>query len=122
MIIKDIAKIRIKAFSVKTLARKLYILILNLVLSFTAALEAQESGDQISVICAKEQFSVTPALRAAFFSHAKGQALERLEVAGKSLPAEFLRWVDSDPDIATGVYAAHHKPESVLLWLYSLKL
>jgi hypothetical protein len=45
-----------------------------------------------------------------------------LEVAGKSLPAEFLRWVDSDPDIATGVYAAHHKPESVLLWLYSLKL
>jgi hypothetical protein len=71
MVMRDIAKISIKAFSVKTTARSLYILIFNLVFSFTAALEAQVSGDQISVICAKEQFSVTPALRAPFFSHAK---------------------------------------------------
>ena len=104
----------------ETSARRLSILIVNLVFSFTAALEAQESGDQISVICAKEQFSVTPGLRGAFFSHAKEQALERLEVAGKSLPAEFLRWVDSDPDIATGVYAAHHKPENVSFFGFTL--
>jgi hypothetical protein len=69
--IRYIAKIRNKAFSMETSARKLYILILNLVFSFTAALEAQESGDQISVICAKEQFSVTPALRAAFLATQK---------------------------------------------------
>ncbi|MDB4501659.1 hypothetical protein N9234_03520, partial [Akkermansiaceae bacterium] len=117
---RHIAKIRSNPFFMETSARRLSILIANSVFSFAAALSAQESGDQISGICAKEQFSVTPALRGAFFSHAKEQALERLEVAGKSLPAEFLRWVDSDPDIATGVYAAHHKPENVLLWLYSL--
>ena len=119
---RRITKIRIKAFSMATSARALSILILNSVFSFTATLSAQNSGDQIFQICVKEKFSVTPALRDAFFSHAKEQALERLEVEGKSLPAEFLSWVDSDPDIATGVYAAHHEPESVLLWLYSLQL
>lgn len=119
---RHIPKIRTGASFMETSARRLSILIVNSVFSFAAALSAQESDDQISGICAKEQFSVTPGLRGAFFSHAKEQALERLEVAGKSLPAEFLRWVDSDPDIATGVYAAHHKPENVLLWLYSLQL
>lgn len=100
----------------------LAILITSSVFILTAGLGAQESGDQILRICKKEQFAVTPALRSAFFSHAKEQSLERLEDAGKSLPAEFLAWVDADSDIATGIYAAHHKPENVLLWLYSLRL
>ncbi|MDB4561083.1 hypothetical protein N9258_02485, partial [Akkermansiaceae bacterium] len=68
---RHIPKIRTNASFIETSARRLSILIANSVFSFAAALSAQESGDQISGICAKEQFSVTPALRGAFFSHAK---------------------------------------------------
>lgn len=73
-------------------------------------------------VCVDEGFAVTPELRAAFLAHAREQALANLKAGGQSLPAEFLAWVDSDADIATGIYAAHHKPEDVLLWLYSLRL
>ena len=47
---------------------------------------------------------------------------DRLKLKVKTLPKSFLAWVDSDPEIAAGVYAAHDKPEDVLLWLYSLRL
>lgn len=94
----------------------------GLSIAHLAPLHAGDADDQILRICKKEQFAVTPALRRAFFTHAMKLAASKLEEAGRSLPAEFLAWVDSDPDIATGVYAAHHKPEDVLLWLYSLRL
>lgn len=100
----------------------LAILVIGSSFNPTAPLRAQDASEQILRTCQEEQFAVTPALRSAFFAHAKEQAVKSLEAAGKSLPAEFLAWVDSDPDIATGVYGAHHKPEDVLLWLYSLRL
>lgn len=70
----------------------------------------------------KERFEITPGLRKAYFSDARMKALGKLKSLGKELPEDFLNWVDSDPEIATGVYAAHHQPEDVLLWLYSLRL
>jgi hypothetical protein len=88
----------------------------------TSLMHTAAAADQILRICRKEQFVVTPALRGAFFTHARKQVEDILKAEGRALPAEFLAWVDSDPDIATGVYAAHHKPEDVLLWLYSLRL
>ena len=85
-------------------------------------LEADAGGDPLLLMCRNEQFEVTPVLRSAFFSHARRKAELRLEEAGRELPGNFLAWVESDPDIATGVYAAHDAPEDVLLWLYSLRL
>ncbi|MCP4846418.1 MAG: hypothetical protein GY899_00530 [Verrucomicrobiaceae bacterium] len=64
----------------------------------------------------------TPALRAAFLGYARDKSLAALKAAGTPLPGEFIDWVDSDPSVATGVYATHGKPEDVLLWLYSLRL
>jgi hypothetical protein len=98
------------------------ILAITLLTSITSHLRAQDAGDQILGICQKEEFAITPTLRSAYLTHAKKLAEARLGAAGKSLPAEFLTWVDSDLDIATGVYATHHEPEEVLLWLYSLRL
>jgi len=64
----------------------------------------------------------TPALREAYLAYARDKALADLKARGASLPGEFIEWVDSDPSVATGVYAAHAKPGDVLLWLYSLRL
>ena len=88
----------------------------------TSLMYTGAAADQILRICSKEQFAVTPALRTAFFRHARKQVETSLKAGATVLPAEFLAWVESDPDIATGVYAAHHEPEDVLRWLYSLRL
>lgn len=90
---------------------------LSISLMYTGA-----AADQILRICSKEQYAVTPALRTAFFRHARKQVETSLKAGDTVLPAEFLAWVESDPDIATGVYATHHQPEDVLRWLYSLRL
>jgi len=73
-------------------------------------------------VCAAENFKVTPKLRKAFLDYARKHAVADLQAKGISLPKDFLEWVGSDMEVATGVYAAHHKPEDVLLWLYSLRL
>ena len=90
--------------------------------ALNSPLEADAGGDPLLLMCRNEQFEVTSALRTAFFSQARKNAERRLEEAGQSLPDGFLAWVESDPDIATGVYAVHDAPEDVLLWLYSLRL
>ena len=97
----------------------------------TPARSAEKPGDETHADAAratvlkslKEGKSVfTPALRAAFLKYARGKALASLKSKGTTLPGEFIEWVDSDPSLAAGVYAAHGKPEDVLLWLYSLRL
>ena len=50
------------------------------------------------------------------------QAASDLEARGKSLPDEFLTWIDADPEVEAGVYGTHHKASDVLLLLYSLRL
>ncbi len=69
-----------------------------------------------------EKGTFTPLLREAFLDYASEQARASLKAREIDLPPEFLDWIESDLDIATGVYAAHHKPQDVLLWLYSLRL
>ena len=84
--------------------------------------QADSARDSLLRICAAEEYQFTPKLREAFLAYAKQQALAGLKVKGESLPDDFLAWIDSDPEVVPGVYAAHHKPEDVLLWLYSLRL
>ena len=83
--------------------------------------QADSAKDDLLRACAAEGYEFTPKLREAFLSYSRQLALAGLEAKEKSLPRDFLSWVDSDPEVAAGVYAAHHKPEEVLLWLYSLR-
>jgi hypothetical protein len=83
---------------------------------------ADSAKDDLLGVCAAQEYEFTPKLRRAFLAFARQQALAELKLKGKTLPKSFLAWVDSDPDIAAGVYAAHDKPQDVLLWLYSLRL
>ena len=73
-------------------------------------------------VCDKGNYAFTPEVRAAFFNTARKAALEELKAQGKTLPSDFLAWVDGDHDMATGVYAANAKASDVLLWLYALRL
>jgi hypothetical protein len=91
--------------------------------AYTADVARVESAKANLLKICKDGGSVfTPALRVAFLGYAKEKALAGLKAKEVTLAPEFLKWVDSDPEIATGVYAAHDKPEDVLLWLYSLRL
>jgi len=72
--------------------------------------------------CAEEKYAFTAKVRRAFLAFAKSQAQADLKAKGKSLPKEFLAWVDADPEVEASVYAAHDKPSDVLLLLYSLRL
>ena len=78
--------------------------------------------EELLRVCAADGYAITPRLREAFLAYAKQQALSDLKNDGVTLPQEFLAWVDSDLDMAAGVYAVHHQPKEVLLWLYALRL
>ncbi len=91
--------------------------------AYTADVARVESAKaSLLKICKAEGSVFTPALRVAFLGYAKEKALTDLKARSITLPRDFIEWVDSDPEIATGVYAAHDKPADVLLWLYSLRL
>ncbi len=88
-----------------------------------AAQQRGESArDRLLRITAEEQYTFTPKVREAFLAFAKGQALSDLKARGKSLPDDFLAWVDADPEVEATVYGAHRKASDVLLQLYSLRL
>jgi len=72
--------------------------------------------------CVNAQYKFTPKVREAFLAYAKAQAKSDLRAQGKSLPDEFFAWIDANPEMEAGVYGVHHKPDDVLLWLYSLRL
>ncbi len=84
--------------------------------------QAESAKDRLLSICATEEYALTPKLRKAFLAYAKEHALAGLKADGKSLPKDFLAWIDSDPEVEASVYGAHDKPGDVLLWLYSLRL
>jgi len=88
----------------------------------TPAAKADECKGRMLETCAGERYKFTPKLRDAFLAYAKAQARADLKAQGKSLPKEFLAWVDADPDVERAVYCAHDKPSDVLVLLYSLRL
>jgi len=82
----------------------------------------EELKSRLLAVCASEGYAFTPKVREAFLAFAKAKARADLQAQGKSLPEEFLRWVDSDPLVEATVYGAHDRPADVLLHLYSLRL
>ena len=72
--------------------------------------QAESAKDRLLGICATEEYAFTPKLRKAFLAYAKEQALAGLKAEGKTLPKDFLAWIDSDPEMQAGVYCAHRKP------------
>jgi len=84
--------------------------------------EANERKEKMLKICVTEQYKFTPKVREAFLAYAKAQARSDLQSQGKSLPDEFLAWIDANPEMEASVYGARHKASDVLLLLYSLRL
>ena len=98
-----------------------------LVVTFAGADQGQcaapdESKSRMLAACAGEQYAFTPKVRQAFLAYARSQAQADLKAQGRSLPKEFLAWIDADPELAGSVYGAHDTPSQVLLHLYSLRL
>ncbi len=83
---------------------------------------AETATNRLQEVCGQEQYAFTPKLREAYLAHAKELALADLKAREKSLPDDFLAWVDADPEVAASVYGAHCEPAEVLLWLYTLRL
>ena len=111
-------------FNFLTSISVLFLLLWNAVSAVEDPVKDKRNGstkDNLLNVLEAESYSVTPSLRKAFFDHAREEASLRLKEKGLKIPQEFIDWIDSDLDIASGVYAAHHKPEDVLLWLYSLR-
>jgi hypothetical protein len=102
----------------------LILLLWNTVSAEEKSVKDQSNGstkDNLLNVLEVEDYAFTPSLRKAFLDHAREEALLRLKEKDLKIPQEFIDWIDSDLDIASGVYATHHKPEDVLLWLYSLR-
>ena len=87
-----------------------------------SATKADECKQRLLKTVAGERYTFTPKVRRAFLAYAKARALADLKARGKSLPKEFLAWIDANPEIEAGVYVGHDKPSDVLLQLYSLRL
>lgn len=79
-------------------------------------------GKALRAALEKSGYSLTPAVKAAWLTMTKAETRRELAAAGKTLPADFMTWAESDPVIESTVYAARAKPADVLLMLRSLEL
>ncbi len=57
-----------------------------------------------------------------YLDGAKSRSLDRCKTLGIGLPADFLRWIDSDPVIRASVYGTRSDPLPVLIGLRSLDI
>ncbi len=67
-------------------------------------------------------YQLTPAVKERFLVFAKARALRADCDEGKTLPPDFLAWIDSDPIVRATVYGSREKAANVLLMLRSLDL
>jgi len=91
-----------------------------LLASHAGAAEATQAA--LLKTCAAEKHLFTPKVRTAYLEYAKAQALADLQAQKRTLPSDFLKWVDADPIVQASVYGGHVKPSDVLLQLYALRL
>ncbi len=68
------------------------------------------------------EYRFTPEVKNQWLRYAKSSAQRELAAAGKSLPKDFLEWVDGDPLVQATVYGARENPANVLMMLRSLEL
>lgn len=67
-------------------------------------------------------YKFTPEVKEAWIAQTKEKALKEITSAGKSLPADFLAWIDADPIVRATVYGARQNAANVLLMLRSLEI
>lgn len=67
-------------------------------------------------------FKFTPEVKKAWLTCAKAAALKELAAAGKSIPEDFLSWIDGDPVVQATVYGARQNAANVLCMLRSLEI
>jgi len=67
-------------------------------------------------------YCFTPAVRAAYLDYARAKTRADLAAADKSVPEEFLGWIERTPDIAGSVYGARVNCANVVMMLYALRL
>lgn len=83
------------------------------------------NGDRLAgflKILENNKFDFSRNVREAFFKFQKEQTLDDLKETGKTIPADFLKWINDDPVISATVYGAKPRPANVMLALYSLQL
>jgi hypothetical protein len=85
-------------------------------------LESSSQGKALHSAWVAANYRLTPAVKNAYLAFAKASALKELKEAGKELPANFLSWVDSEPEVAETVYGARIDSANVLLILRSLEI
>jgi len=86
------------------------------------SLDATPDGQALHTAWSAAGYRFTPTVRAAYLAFAKAQARRDLAAAGKTLPPDFLAWIDSDPIVESTVYSARIAPANILLMLRSLEL
>ncbi len=67
-------------------------------------------------------YKFTPEVKEAWIVQTKERSLQEITSAGKSLPADFLAWIDGDPIVRATVYGARQNATNVLLMLRSLEI
>lgn len=85
-------------------------------------LSTRADGQAVVTAWQHANYQFTPQVKAAFLQQAKMAALEELKASGKSLPEDFLAWIDGDPVVAATVYGARGHAANVLRLLRSLEL
>jgi hypothetical protein len=87
-----------------------------------SAQEANALRGRMLAACTEAEYTLTPAVRDAYLAWARTRAAAELEDEGVELPAEFLSWVDSIPEVRGTVYGMRSDDSGQLLKaLYSLR-
>ena len=86
------------------------------------ALTGTPEGRALLVSWNEANHALTPEVKAAYLRFIKAKTAGELAAKGKSLPADFLKWVDGDPVVEATVYGARRDPAGVLLMLRSLEI
>lgn len=85
-------------------------------------LAATPEGRALLSAWADANHALTPEVKSAYLRYIKAKVAGELAAAGKTLPADFLQWIESDPVVEATVYGARRDPTGVLLLLRSLEL
>lgn len=85
-------------------------------------LVSRPEGKAVHAAWTNAGFKFTPEVKNAWLACSKAAALADLTTAGKSLPEDFLAWIDSDPVVRATVYGARQNAANVLCMLRSLEI
>lgn len=97
-------------------------ILLLLVCSAASMTHAAADMGAVRAAWEKAQYQFSPDVKKAYMSMLKEQVRQKLAASGKTVPEDFLAWIDSDPIVAATVYGERQDPVGILLMLRSLEL